>query len=294
MRFTPQPQAVTSSVDKEPETTHRSDSMPSTAVDEPALRVRVAQLEDVCGKEYENRKAEERRFRTQEESWDRQQTIHENLAREYRLLVGKLQDTEAKLDTQTKQNATLTERLRKRTTEVRELKRQLEEQRATHLLSPEAQITEITALRKHLASAHEEKERAVKNASTCDKMLQYTKEVYRDAQTAASTSTARITELEAENAKLSKSASGEASKLKEMHLSRSYALLEEKVKSLAAELAIVKRALHTKEEEVLRLRTVGRPGVGTRGTSATPQPKTRSRAGSPSLTGGRVANLRNG
>ncbi|KAI1548100.1 hypothetical protein PtrSN001A_001353 [Pyrenophora tritici-repentis] len=294
MRFTPQPQPVSSSIDKEPEITHISDSMPGTALDEPDFRVRLAQLEEAYRKEYESRKAEERRFREHEESWDRQQTIHENLAREYRILVNKLHDTEAKLETQTKQNATLTERLTSRTTEVRELKGQLAEQRATHLLSPENQIAEITNLRNLLAAAVEEKDRAVKASSTANKTLQYTSEVYRDAQTAASTSTARITDLEAENAELSKAASGEAVKLKELHLGRSYALLEEKVKNLTAELAIVKKALHTKEEEVLRLRTVGRPGIGTRGTSATPQPKIRSRAGSPSLTGGRVANLRNG
>ncbi|KAE8827988.1 hypothetical protein PTNB73_06444 [Pyrenophora teres f. teres] len=294
MRFTPQPQPVSSSIDKEPEITHISDSMPGTVIDDPDLRIRLAQLEEAYKKEYESRKAEERRFREHEESWDRQQTIHENLAREYRLLVNKLHVTEAKLDTQTKQNATLTERLTSRTTEVRELKGQLAEQRATHLLSPENQIAEITNLRNRLAAALEEKDRAVKAASTADKMLQYTKEVYRDAQTAASTSTARITDLEAENARLSKMSSGEAAKLKDLHFGSSYALLEEKVKNLTAELTIVKRTLHTKEEEVLRLRTVGRPGVGTRGTSATPQPKIRSRAGSPSLTGGRVANLRNG
>lgn len=294
MRFTPQPQAISSSIDKEPEITHISDSMPGTTVGEASLLARIAQLEEAYREEYNNRKAEERRFREHEESWDRQQTVHENLAREYRLLLGKLQTTETKLETQTKQNATLTERLTLRTTELRELKQQLEEQRATHLLSPDAQITEITKLRKELAEAHEEKARALKTATASDNTLQYTKEVYRDAQTAASTSTARITELEAENKKLGTLASGEASRLKELHLGRSYALLEDKVKTLTAELAIVKRTLHSKEEEVLRLRTVGRPGVGTRGTSATPQPKIRSRAGSPSLTGGRVANLRNG
>ncbi|RMZ68223.1 HDA1 complex subunit [Pyrenophora seminiperda CCB06] len=290
MRFTPQPQGVFSSLD------HISDSMPSVSTGESSLPIRL-HTEDAYQREVTNRKAAEARLREHEESWDAQQTVHENLARDYRLLLAKLQATETELEKEKRQSTTQKTTLAEQVTKLNDLEQQLEKERTTHLLAPNALLAEITSLRQSLAAATSEKERALKNALTTDNTLQYTKEAYQAAQKVASTATSRIAELEAENAKLAKTASGEAVKLKQLHLGRSYELLEEKVKALGNELSVVKRTLGNKEEEVHRLRSVGRQGVGTRGTSATPQPssKTRSRAASPSLmTGGRVANLRNG
>ncbi|EUC46780.1 hypothetical protein COCMIDRAFT_91853 [Bipolaris oryzae ATCC 44560] len=295
MRFTPQPQPVQSSgSDQNNETTRISDSMPSTAAYESNLQKRLAQLEEMYHTEREARRAEEKRFREHEEAWDKQQTVHENLAREYRLLLGKQQAAEKKLETLQSSNTTLTERLTTRTSELRSLEKQLEEQRATHLLSADAQIVEITKLRKDLATAHQEKEKAIKNAATTDNMLEYTRTAYQDAQKAAATANTRIADLEAQVTKLTHAASGQAVKLKTMHLDRNYEAQDRNIKALKAELGIVMKALQNKDEEITRLKSMGRPGVGTRGTSATPQPKIRSRAGSPSLVGGRLSNLRNG
>ncbi|USP72996.1 hypothetical protein yc1106_00270 [Curvularia clavata] len=295
MRFTPQPQTTQNSgMDQDNEVTRISDSMPGTTEHESNLQKRLAQFEDMYRVEREARKAEQRRFLEHEEMWDRQQTVHENLARDYRVLMGKQQAAEKRLETLQENNTTLTERLTSRTSEMRELEKQLKELRTTHLLSPDQQIIEITKLRKDLATMQQERDKAIKNSTATDNMLEYTRTAYQDAQKAAATANTRITELEAQVAKLTHAASGEAAKLKSMHIDRSFETQNKFIMSLKAELGIVKKALQNKEEEVTRLKSQGRQGVGTRGTSVTPQPKIRSRAGSPSLVGGRLANLRNG
>jgi chromosome segregation ATPase len=268
--------------------------MRGTVANESSLQKQLAHMEEMNHTEREARKAEEKRFHEHEEMWDKQQTVHENLAREYRLLLGKHQAAEKKLETLQKSNVTLTERLTTRTSEMRELEKQLEEQRATHLLSSDQQIVEITNLRKALATAQQEKEKAIKDAAATNNTLEYTRTAYQDAQNAAATCNTRIAELEAQVAKLAHAASGEAAKLKTMHLDRSYDAQNKMIKSLKAELGIAMKALQNKDEEITRLKSMGRQGVGTRGTSVTPQPKIRSRAGSPSLIGGRLSNLRNG
>jgi hypothetical protein len=290
MRFTPQPQTVTnSSANHEHDTTYISDSMPGTA----AVDANKRSLQEAYQKERQAREEQERRFLDQKEMWEKQQTVHEDLTREYRLFLGKQQATETKLETLTKNNAILTDRLTTRTTELREVEQQLQEERTTHLLSPDDKIAEITRLRVELAEAKAAQERALKSVSTTENMLEYTKEAYRGSQDAASKATSRVSELEASTEKLSLTASGQAAKLKAIHHDRNYALQEQQLKNLRAELLVVKSALKIKDEEVVRLRSVGRPGVGTRGASATPQPKIRSRAASPSF-GGRLSNLRNG
>jgi hypothetical protein len=287
MRFTPQPQTTSASVvEKEHEVTHVSDSMPGTAAYDSDLQRRLAYAEEAL-------REEQKRFHEHDNMWDKQQTVHDNLAAEHRAVKGKLQAAESKVETLTKNNATLTERLTTRTAETRELEKQLKDQRATDCLSPDEQIAEITKLRKELAEAREERDKALKKASTAEETLDYMRGVFQDARNAASASTTRVEELVAENAVLSKAASGEATKRKSMHIDRSYDEQQKHIARLKTELGVTKRTLQTKEEEILRLKSVGRPGVGTRGTSATPQPRVRSRAGSPTFPGGRVANLRN-
>ncbi|KAL1799312.1 hypothetical protein ACET3X_003349 [Alternaria dauci] len=292
MRFTPQPQRV-SAVEKEHEVTHVSDSMPGTAARELHSQRGSAPADEAVREEQEAHRAEQRHFRESEAMWDKQQGKHEDLARDYRVQKGKLQTAENRLETLTKLNATLTQRLTTRTAEVRDLSQQLKEQRATDLLSPDAHIAEITKLRKELAEAREEKDKALQNASNAENLLEYMRETYQDAQNAATANAARVKELEEEVKKLSSAASGEATKRKGMHLDQNYDRQQKQITSLEAQLSIYKRTLQSKEEEIARLRSVGRPGVGTRGTSATPQPKTRSRAASPNFIGGRVSNLRN-
>ena len=294
MRFTPQPQTVTSSsATEEAEITRISDFIPGTAADERKLQQRLAYAEEAYRKEREARRAEEKHFREQEETWDKQQTEFENLSREYRLLLGKQQLTEKRLETVTSNNLTLTERLRTRDSQMNELNRQLNEQRATDSLSSDTQIVEITKLRKELAEANEAKERALRAAKTAEANEEYLKASRIDAQDTAAESVNKLNELEARMPQLEFAASGEATKRKALHLDKVYDQQDKQLKSLRAELNIVKRTLQSKEEEVMRLKSTGRMGVGTRGTSTTPQPKIRSRAGSPIL-GGRIGSLRSG
>jgi hypothetical protein len=293
MRLTPQPQGAPSSSINENEITRISDSMPGTAIDMSNLRAQVARVEETLQKERNAREAEQAHYREQEAAWDKQQTAHEDLTREYRILLGKQQSAEEKIATLEKNNENFRERLAACTTELRTRDEQLEEQRNTHALSEDAKIAEITKLRTDLAQAVADKERAFKSAATTDSTLDYTKEQYRLAQDAATTSAARVTELEAQVAKLSHTASGQPAKLKELHLGRQYDLQAKQIKSLKAENNTLKKTMQFKEDELARAKlSTGRPGVGTRATSATPQPnKVRSRATSPA---NRLSNLRNG
>lgn len=295
MRFTPQPQVTPSSGINENEITRISDSMPGTAMDDAAtLRAQIARIEEAYERERAARKTEVAHFREQEIMWAKQQTVHEDLTREYRLLLGKQQSVEEKLETNTKNNETLRDRLATRTAEMRTLTEQLDEQRKTHLLSEDEKITEITKLRKDLALANADKDRAVKNEKAAEVTLEYMKEQYRIAQNAATSSASAIADLEAKIAKLSHAALGQPAKLKALHLDRQYESLTTQIRCLKAENGILKKSLVTKEEELVRAKLSGsRMGVGTRATSATPQPsKVRSRAASP--MGGRLSNLRNG
>jgi chromosome segregation ATPase len=265
MRFTPQPPTViSSSATEDAEITRISDSMPGTATDEQSLQQRLAYAEEAYRNEREARRAGETHFREQEERWDERQTEFENLSRDYRLLLGKQQTVENKLETVTKNNNTLRERLATRTSEMKEL-----------------------------AEANEAKERALSAAKTAEASEDYLKASRSDAQDKAAESVTKLNELEARMPQLELAASGEATKRKAMHLKKVYDQQDKQIKNLRAELAIVKRTLQSKEDELTRLKSTGRMGVGTRGTSTTPQPKIRSRAGSPIL-GGRIGTLRSG
>jgi len=294
MRLTPQPYAgPSSSVNHDNDITRISDSMPSTALDMSSLRAQVTRLEEALEKERAARRAEQARHREQELAWDRQQTAYEDLTREYRILLGKQESSEEQVKSLTKNAATLRERLETRTMELRTRDEQLENQRNTQSLSEDAKIAEITKLRMDVAQAIADKERAVKSSTSADATLDYTKEQYRLAQEAATTSAARVAELETEVAKLSHVASGQPAELKKLHLNRQYEQQATHIKSLKAENHILKKTVAQKEDELQRAKmSVGRQGVGTRGTSVTPQPnKVRSRAASPAT---RLSNLRNG
>jgi chromosome segregation ATPase len=106
---------------------------------------------------------------------DERQTKYENLERDYRLLLGNQQTTETKLETVMNNHLALTERLSTRTTQMNELNRQLNEQRATDSLSSNDQIAEITKLRSELAEAIEAKERAIRDAKTAEAREEYLK-----------------------------------------------------------------------------------------------------------------------
>jgi DNA repair exonuclease SbcCD ATPase subunit len=286
MRFTPQPQVVASSYpNNENDTTRISNSIPGTAETE------LSWLRQQLQKERTARKEEEERFREHQVMWEKQQEQHENLVREHRLLLGKQKDTEEKLEKVTKSKETLQERLSTRTTENQVLETQLKEQQAVGLSSHDDMVVEMTRLKMDLAAAQEERQKALKSLKGTEAMLDYIKDQYRMAQEAASLSQTSVSNLTKDNAQLSRQASGEVGRLKQVHHDRQFAQLKRQKENQCAEIANLKRLLAQKEEDLVRAKNnTGRMGVGTRAQSATPAPKTRSRAASPM----RVSNLRNG
>ncbi|KAH7413744.1 hypothetical protein DE146DRAFT_707341 [Phaeosphaeria sp. MPI-PUGE-AT-0046c] len=297
MRFTPQPPDVLSSSVIENEVTRISDSMPGTATDDASiLRAQLTYMESILKKDGIERQSEQARFQEAEIMWNRQQTEYEDLSRQHRLLQSGLKESNEKIDALTKSNDSYRERLATRTEEARIAAAQLKEERDTHLLSTDEKIAEITKLRNELAEAIQEKERAVKSAASANSTLEYTKDQYRTAQDAATTSAVMVASLEAQNARLSHAASAERTKLKAMHLDRQHMSVVATNKTLRVENAILKKTLANKEDELARAKqNGGRMGVGTRATSVTPQPnRVRSRAGSPSVGSSRLSNLRNG
>lgn len=289
MRLTPQPQSSNNTAH---EVTHISDSMPGTAATEASLRKQLAQAEETYKRNTAALEAEVHELREREVTWDKQQTKHEILISEHRDLVGKFKILEKNLETEKKNNETLHKRNAERTTEARQITVQLEEQRATHILSEDEKVAEITRLRKELSATTEQKDRALRNAESTNKLLEYTNDVRRDAEQAASSSQSTIAVLTAANVSLEKKASGEAAKLKALHLNQVHDSLKQQLRRANNEIGILKKTLLQREDELARekMRGTGRMGVGTRAQSVTPQPRIRSRAGSP--MGGRVSNLR--
>lgn len=269
-----------------------TDSMPGTAevgtsgVDDPDLLRILARTKEALHQEQAARKADQQKL----EMWERQLMEHEDLRREHRALINQNKATEAKLETVTKSLEVTRERLQSRTTELHEKTRELEVQRATDLLSADIKTQEITKLRQELAIARDENTRALKDAASANNMLDYIKEARRVAEDALVSTRNTITVLTAENKNLAHQASGQSAKLKALHFDRHTENLAKQNKLLKNEKTVLKKSLTQKEEDLVRMRT-GRVGVGTRGTSMTPQPKTRSRAGSP-IGGGRVSHLR--
>lgn len=261
--------------------------MPGTAVvDESDLRRRLARAEEALHQEKLARKADQEKL----EMWERQLNEHEELRREHRALLEKNKATEAKLETVTKNLEVTRERLQARTTELHEKSRELEVQQGTDLLSTDEKTQEITKLRQELAAALDKQTRAIKDAASANDMLEYIKEARRVAEDTLVSARSTISTLTAENENLAHQASGQSAKLKALHFDKHAELLAKQNKLLKNEKGILKKSLKQKEEDLAKMRT-GRMGVGTRGTSVTPQPKTRSRAGSP-MGGGRVSNLR--
>ena len=215
MRFTPQPQVAASACPTNDEDTTRiSNSVSGTAEKE------LTWLRQQLQKERAARKDEEERFREHQVMWDKQQEQHETLVREHRLLLGKQKDMEEKLEKVTKSKETLQERLATRTAENQALETQLKEQQAIGLSSSDTMVVEMTRLKMELATAQEERQKAVKSARGTEAMLDYIKDQYRTAQEAASLSQISVSSLTKDNEQLSRQASGQMAKLKQIGCSR--------------------------------------------------------------------------
>ncbi|KAF3034482.1 hypothetical protein E8E12_002455 [Didymella heteroderae] len=293
VRYTPQPRVIPdSSAVHGPDITRVSDSMPGTAASENARL--AASLDKVSTALLQERK--ERR----EESvmWDRQQTEHENRQEQYRKLFNEKAAVDRELATMTANREKIRGQIDVRIAENRGLREELDALRALNLASLDEKNVEITRLRQELEAANLDREKARNSAKSQDETMDFLKEQYRKAQVLASQAQSEVEILTSTNAKLAQQASGEAAKLKQMHLDRSAKNLMQQNKALQSENATLKATLKAKEEELIRAKNnSGRAAYGTRGQSTTPQPKTRSRAASPAGVpravrgGGRISNL---
>ncbi|KAF1928223.1 uncharacterized protein M421DRAFT_420756 [Didymella exigua CBS 183.55] len=293
MRYTPQPRVIpNSSAVHDPEITRVSDSMPGTAASENARL--ATSLDKVSTALLQERK--ERR----EESimWDRQQTEHEVRQNQYRKLFNEKAAVDRELATMTANREKIRGQLDVQMAETRGLRDEVEALRVLNLASSDEKNVEITRLRKELEAANLEREKARTSAKLQEETMDFLKEQYRKTQVQATQAQTEVETLTSQNAKLAHQASGEATKLKRMHLDRSMKNLMQQNKALQSENATLKATLKAKEEELVRTKFhSGRAAYGTRGQSTTPQPKTRSRAASPERGsraprgGGRILNL---
>ncbi|KAF3054008.1 hypothetical protein E8E11_007079 [Didymella keratinophila] len=293
MRYTPQPPVVTgSNTIHEPEVTRISDSMSGTAASENArLAASLDKVSTVLLQERKDRREEA-------VMWDRQQTEHENRQEQYRKLFNEKAAVDRELAAMTAIRDQLRSKIEAQLAEVRRTREELEALRALNLISPDEKNVGITRLRKELEDAKLELAKARSSAKTQDETMDFLKEQYRKAQVVAGQAQSEVETLTSTNAKLSQQASGEAAKLKQMHIDRSAKNMMQQNKALQSENAVLKARLKAIEEELARAKNnSGRSAYGTRGQSTTPQPKTRSRAASPTggprvaRGGGRISNL---
>lgn len=297
MRYTPQPRvAPGSGVNQQNEVTRISDSiMPGTAVNENALlRDKVDELKS----ELLRRDSE---YREKEIMWDEQQTEHENRSQDFRKLKAEKAEIERAHESMVRSRDRLREQCQLQTMELAKLRDDLQAQRNVGLASFDEKEKEITHLREELEVARAERDKATKSVQSTEETFEFTKEQYRKAsQTAGQLQTENET-LTSQIAKLSQEASGERVKLKQLHIDRTTKNILEQAKRITHENTHLKAALKQKEEEIIRAKANGgRMAYGTRGQSTTPQPKTRSRATSPSAErgarlprGGRMSHLVN-
>lgn len=277
MRYAPQSLvASNSSATRQHDATRVSDSMPGTAVSESARL--LARLDEA----HSELVRVETEHREKEVMWDRQQTEHENRAQDYRKLFNEKAEVDRAHESMTKNRDKLRTQLEVQTTELRAIKDELEAQRILTFQSVDEKDVEITRLRKELEIANLERDKALKSEKSTEQTLEYTKEQYRIVQNTAIQLQTDLTSLETQNAKLTHQASGEVAKLKQIHFDKSAKNLIQQNRVLMNEVSRLKTILKQKEDELVRAKANGgRAAYGTRGQSTTPQPKTRSRAGSP-------------
>lgn len=243
--------------------------------------------------------------REQHIMWDQQQTQHEARSQQVRTLAHEKTELALALETTTHSRDKLRAQLDAKTTEARTTRADLDAQRALTLSLPDAEKdTLITRLHIDLEAATLARDKALAAQASSESTLEYTKEQYRIATSAAASLQSRVSALEAETARLATAASGEAAKLATLNKDASAKIIIRQNQVLQSELAFCKTALKAKEDELYRLKNSAAGGVGaraaygTRAMSTTPQPKTRSRAASPERGGraqrgggGRVTSL---
>lgn len=270
--------------------------MPGTAVEVSKLQEQLAHAQQAFEKEQALRKATEKRFREYQVSWDKQQTVHEDLSRKYNMLKSAKETAENKMERATNREASVRERLDTKATEHQDLQLRYKALQDAQLLSEDGKVAEIARLRKELAEAREAEQRAVKNKQDSEEQSDYMKEQYRHAQDVASLLTTHNEELSGRLLNAEKEAAGGAQALAQFHYERQNTLASQQDEYTAIQVRHLKQQLQAKEDEITRLKASRGVGVGTRAQSVGPRtPRPGSRAASP-MPGNRdrLANLRNG
>lgn len=157
-----------------------------------------------------------------------------------------------------------------------------EKQNEAHITKTE--LTEVLSIEVQLRELREERDKLKKKVKKQDEELDFIRERYREASDAAMKSTQQMTSTENALRDAQRRASGEATRLKQMHYSNYTSRLEDENKLLKAFNENLTDLLRRKDDELrsLRARTI----LSTRATSVPRSPRfgpsgSGSRAGSP-------------
>jgi chromosome segregation ATPase len=275
-----------------PEVIRVSDSVPaSTSTENARLRAQLEKL--VAERRHINKLHEDEKVQ-----WNDQQTQHEEREERNRKLLRETANLERALEVMTTKHEKARAQVEAQAVEKRVLAEKLNTQRELGLASADEKDVEITRLRKEIEAANLERDKAQGSAKTSETNLEYTKEQYRIASNTAGQLQTEVNTLQAQNKKLAQQASGEAAKVKALHLDLSAKNMMQQITNLKNENTNLKNMLKNRDADLIRAKNnSGRAAYGTRGQSTTPQPKTRSRAASPERGSnaprgrGRISNL---
>ncbi|KAF2179844.1 hypothetical protein K469DRAFT_673661 [Zopfia rhizophila CBS 207.26] len=295
IRMTPQPQASGTVADS----THISDSIPGSSQKISKLQALLEETQQALKQKEAAFKASERHSRQFEATLNRRQTEFEDLTRRCLMLQEQLETANTRVERADKEKVIKQEQYERKCAEVQEVKAQLEQQQQTNLASDDEKVAEITQLRLDLAACKLTEEKATKLAKSTEETLGYVREQYQNAQSIAAEYAQANQLLQSQVAKLEKKASGEAARLKQIHLEKNHETMVKMNDQLKIRKGHLERLLERKEDEISRYKNGKGVGMGTRAASVPRSPRvggaSGSRAASPVVGGrDRVRDLRNG
>jgi antirestriction protein len=243
--------------------------------------------------------ARDKHQRELEAAWDHQQTNHENLSKEHRVLKSELESKQKSLDAANRVKENMEQRNIKLLAELSELRAQLSEQKRVNLLSDDEKIVELTQLRQQLQEERAAKENALKAQKSTESSMEYMKDNLRQAQDSASNWKMQHDIGQEEITRLQKIASGELTTTKKVHYNSGYEALMQQYKQERVQKEHYRRLAEKRDEEMVKLKEKEKKAYGTRQSSVPRSPRVgpagaSSRAGSPLPARDRVSNLRNG
>ncbi|KAF2113548.1 hypothetical protein BDV96DRAFT_647808 [Lophiotrema nucula] len=274
------------------EITHVTDSMPGTAVGN-AITSLQAKLEETSLA----LKASERSRRDFEAALDKRHNEFEDLRRLHLDLNRELKAAIEKAELANKQKQYHIDRFDKKAAELGELKAQFQQLQDINLASDDAKIAEITNLRKELAEAKANEERAVKREESTANTLEFVKESYQTGQTYASELRDTNTTLTAQVADYRKKAESKAAEVAKTFYNNQYKKVVQDRDKARNQVGLLQKQLHQVQDDMAKLKTGRGVGMGTRAQSVPRSPRVggpASRGASPAPHRDRLTNLRTG